>query len=192
MKKLLIAITSALLLTACGSTEDSKETKETKTVAKQQDTNILSEYGKVTEYYNKQNLSYKATTGPIEFEITGVNVSDIKPSEENSFIFNNAKNAHIVILTLNAKNTTKDEVWFGADYPVLVTDTGEQVDVTAHEVSKEVGGDFKGEVSKNGRVLFFLEKDIKDIKKITLHFDAPVDKGDNELGDKKKIVIPLK
>lgn len=189
MKKLLIAITSVLLLSACGSTEDSKDTKA---VTKQQDTNILSEYGKVTEYYNKNDLSIKEETGPIQFEITGVNVADIEPSEEYSFIFNNAENAHIVILTLNAKNTTKDEVWFGADYPVLVTDTGEQVDVTAHEVSKEIGGDFKGEVSKNGRVLFFLEKDIKDIKKITLHFDAPVDKGDNELGDKRKIVIPLK
>lgn len=192
MKRLLIAITSVLLLSACGSTEDLKETKETKTVAKQQDTNILSEYGKVTEYYNKQDLSYKATTGPMEFEITGVNVSDIKPSEEYSFIFNEAKKAHVIILTLNTKNTTKDEVWFSADHPTLVTDTGEQVDATAHDISKTVGEDFKGSVSKNGRVLFFLEKDIKDIKEITLHFDAPLDKNKNEIGKKKKVVIPLK
>lgn len=189
MKKLLFAITSVLLLSACGTFEDSKETK---TVAKQQDTNILSKYGDVTEYYNKKDLSIKEETGPMEFEITGVNVADIKPSEEYSFIFNEAKKAHVIILTLNTKNTTKDEVWFSADHPTLVTDTGEQVDSTAHDVSKTVGEDFKGEVSKNGRVLFFLEKDIKDVKEITLHFDTPLDKNKNEIGEKKKVVIPLK
>lgn len=191
MKKLLFATVTAaaLLMSACGA---NTTIGDTKTVAKQQDANILSEYGKVTEYYNKQNLSYKTTTGPMKFEITGVNVADIKPSAEYSFIFNESEKAHVIILTLNTKNTTKDEVWFSADHPTLVTDTGEQVDATAHDISKTVGEDFKGEVSKNGRVLFFLEKDIKDVKEITLYFEAPVDKGKNDIGDKKKVVIPLR
>lgn len=189
MKKLLIAaLSTTLLLSACGSTEESKDTK---TAAKQSD-NILSKYGKVTEYYNKQNLSYKATTGPMKFEITGVNVADIKPSEEYSFIFNESKKAHVIILTLNTKNTTNKDVWFSADHPILVTDTGEQVDATAHDISKTVGEDFKGSVSKNGRVLFFLEKDVKNIKKITLHFDAPVDIKKEPIGKEMKIEIPLK
>lgn len=189
MKKLLIAaLSTALLLSACGSSE---ETKDTKTTAKQ-DNNILSKYGKVTEYYNEQDLSYKATTGPIKFEITGVNVADIQPNKDYSFIFNDLKKAHVIILTLNTKNTTDKEVWFSADHPTLVTDTGEQVDATAHDISKTVGEDFKGSVSKNGRVLFFLEKDVKNIKKITLHFDAPVDTKKEPIGKETKIEIPLK
>lgn len=189
MKKFLaVVLSTTLLLSACGATE---ETKDTKTTAKQSD-NILSKYGKVTEYYNKQNLSYKATTGPMKFEITGVNVADIKPSEEYSFIFNDSKKAHVIILTLNTKNTTDKEVWFSADHPTLVTDTGEQVDATAHDISKTVGEDFKSSISKNGRVLFFLEKGVKDIKKITLYFEAPVDKNKEPIGKDTKIEIPLK
>lgn len=189
MKKLLYAtLTTAILLSACGSAE---VTNDTKTTAIQSD-NILSKYGKVTEYYNKQDLSYKATTGPMKFEITGVNVADIKPSEEYSFIFNESKKAHVIILTLNTKNTTNKDVWFSADHPTLVTHTGEQVDATAHDISKTVGDDFKGSVSKNGRVLFFLEKDIKGIKKISLHFDAPVDKNKEPIGKETKIEIPIK
>lgn len=189
MKKLLYAtLTTAILLSACGSAE---VTNDTKTTAIQSD-NILSKYGKVTEYYNKQDLSYKATTGPMKFEITGVNIADIKPSKDYSFIFNDLKKAHVIIVTLNTKNTTNKDVWFSADHPTLVTDTGEQVNATAHEISKTVGEDFKGAISKKGRVLFFSEKDIKDIKKITLHFDAPVDKNKKPIGQETKIKIPLK
>ncbi|MGR6899525.1 hypothetical protein [Rummeliibacillus sp. BSL5] len=194
MKKLLTAaLSTSLLLGACGASPENKnETKkETKTEVKTNN-NILSEYGDVKEYYNKEDLSYKEETGPMKFEITGVNIADLKPSEEYSFIFNDLKVAHVIVVSLNTENTTKDEVWFSADHPTVVTDNGQQVDATAHDVSKIVGEDFKGAVSKNGRVVFFLDKAIKDIKKITLHFEAPVDKNKEPIGKETKVVIPLK
>ncbi|MFG3612350.1 MULTISPECIES: hypothetical protein [Rummeliibacillus] len=189
MKKLLIATLSvSLLLSACGVSVENK--KETTIDVK--DNNILSKYGDVKEYYNKQDLSYKISTGPMKLEITGINVADLAPNKESEFIFDNLKKAHVLILNLNTKNTSNKEVWFSADHPTLVTNTGEQVDVRAHEISKTVGEDFKGKVSKEGRIVFFLEKEIKDIKKITLYFDSPVDKNKEPIGEKTKIVISLK
>ncbi|QWC23524.1 hypothetical protein KJK41_03935 [Bacillus haikouensis] len=113
-------------------------------------------------------------------EIQKAVVSDKAPTMEDE----NAK-ASAVGVKFKMENTTDGKFTFYPDQAVLVTSTGEQIDMPDMWVSDSIGGEIDKGVIKEGNIIWYLERGhAEDIEWIKLEFhghQGPEDDFESEM-----------
>lgn len=192
MKKILLGlpIAAALLLGACGETAVEKVEKSDASAAAEKKQNeakkdTRTDLGKVTDYYINNSLNYSIKTGPMKLEFSKLAVYEIELKDQYKSQFKGADVINVVALKTKVENTSKDLINFYPDQSTIVTDTKEQIEASMI-VSDHVGGEFIGEVEKEGTVAFLLNKSVADLKKISINIDGPSNEGYDRVGENVK------
>jgi hypothetical protein len=168
MKKLTLSLLAGLLtigLAACGTdeatnelekndTDKAKAKTEEKATPASSDTKEPEADAKKDEiwtYYNdaKWSDNYEG----FKSEILKVVVTDKAPKPDDE-----SAKVSAVGVKFRVENTTQEPFTFYPDQAVLVTSTGEQIDMPDMWVSDDVGGEFDKGVIKEGNIIWYLER----------------------------------
>lgn len=204
MKKLLLLMSALILsfsLAACGDNSDnanaenqSENTTENEAADNDEenaDEDVKeSEFGKMAIIYKDEDLEVTEETGPFRLKVTALQIGDIEIIDEYRELFNDKDEATIITVNLEVENTEDATNGFYADQATLTTDTGEQVEADMF-LSDDVGGDFIGEVKKDGDIFFILDSEADKINKVNLHIDAPHDEDFDTIGDDLKLEFEI-
>ncbi|MFB5661531.1 hypothetical protein [Alteribacillus sp. HJP-4] len=115
------------------------------------------------------------TSGPMELEISVVDVIDLTPHEDTAWMFDEEKeNCRIVIMDMKATNTSDQDVSFYPDQSIIVTNTGEQID-DRNDALRRRGWRFLRAGIEEGQVWFVLNDDQSDLTNIELIISPPHD-----------------
>lgn len=202
MKKLLLSLVTGfvlLALTACGadSATDELEKNDTqKSEAKVGADSAPSNEDKAEEskkedadiwtYYD--NAKWSDNYNGLVMEIQKAVVSDKAPTPEDE----NAKTSAVGI-KFKMENTTQDKFTFYPDQAVLVTSTGEQIDMPDMFVSDQLGGEIDKGVIKEGNIIWYLERgQAEQIEWIKVSFSGHQGAEDNFEAETKEYEIELK
>lgn len=139
-----------------------------------------------TAYMTNYLFDWSGTSGPMEMHIKGIEVSDIVFKDEASAGLagvSAGSEAALIALYVTTENTGDEDMSFYPDQSTLVTDTKEQVECAIF-ISDDVGGDFYGNVKKEGYIYFFCKSSkAADLGHLTLRIDPPFDAEFNDVGD---------
>jgi hypothetical protein len=102
-------------------------------------------------YYD--NAKWSDDYNGLKLEVQKVVVSDNAPTMDDE----NA-NASAVGVKFRMENTTDGKFTFYPDQAVLVTSTGEQIDMPDMWVSDSIGGEIDKGVIKEGNIIWYLER----------------------------------
>ncbi|OOM75355.1 hypothetical protein CLPUN_33010 [Clostridium puniceum] len=105
----------------------------------------------------------------LKLEIEKAVTTDKAPAQDGS-----DKKASAVGVKLKLTNNTKEKFCTYPDQAVLVTSTGEQIDLPSLLASDNLGGEIDEGVTKEGNIIWYLKKDgtAKDITWIKLSWDT--------------------
>lgn len=151
-----------LLLAACGGNEAKEELEENDTqkatakVGTEDKEEEVKEEAAAQEediwtYYN--DATWEEDFAGLKTTIQKVVVTDIAPTVEDE----NAK-ASAVGVKFSIENTTDHLFTTYPDQAVLITSTGEQIDMPDMWISDDLGGDIHEGVIKEGNVIWYLER----------------------------------
>lgn len=199
MKKLLSLLFVGLFLlvvTACGAdsaTEELDKNDNNKAEAKTGEDATPSEDKSSDEkkeedvwtYYD--NAKWSDNYNGLKLEIQKAVVTDKAPTVEDE----NA-NASAVGVKFKMENTTEDKFTFYPDQAVLVTSTGEQIDMPDMWVSDHIGGEIDKGVIKEGNIIWYLERGkAEEIEWIKLSFSGHQGAEDNFEAETKEYEVEL-
>ena len=199
MKKLIyVLFASALALMLAGCSDDAAveeldkndtEKSEAKTGSDSSAKDNSKEETKeedIWTYYNDVNWS--DDYNGLKMEIQKVVVTDKAPTAEDE----NAETS-AVGLKFKMENTTDGKFTFYPDQAVLVTSTGEQIDMPDMWASDSLGGEIDKAVIKEGNIIWYLERGhAEDIEWIKLEFNGHQGDEDNFDTEMKEYEIELK
>jgi hypothetical protein len=203
MKRLLFSGFAVLLLalTGCGAdkaTEELDKNDKNKAEAKVEDkategedksADTSTEDAKAEDvwtYYD--NAKWSDNYNGLAMEIQKAVVTDKAPTMEDE----NAK-ASAVGVKFRMENTTDGKFTFYPDQAVLVTSTGEQIDMPDMLVSDSIGGEIDKGVIKEGNIIWYLERgQAEQIEWIKLTFSGHQGAEDNFEAETKEYEIELK
>ncbi|TCI73432.1 hypothetical protein EVJ22_03280 [Exiguobacterium sp. SH0S7] len=175
------------LLVGCGEADELKTTTtETEEVAVAEEpeeapeTETQTEEAEVQETElgtNQIHLKNKAlditeAMGSVQFQVDKVQTSRLKVAEAYRDSFDGKEEVTVVVFNVIAENTVEDTISFHPNQSTLVTNTGEQIDANLW-FSDDVGGDFLGEVKKEGNVFFFAESMPEELAELRLIVGGP-------------------
>jgi hypothetical protein len=137
---------------------------------------------------NEDNPLKPFDFGGVELKVAAVAVVDVIPdADAKELIFDNADKAKVIIVDMMTENKTDKDVSFYPDQAIITTDTGEQLE-SEMLLSGEAGGDFYGNVKKEGQAWYILKDPEAEINKITLIVSPPYDMNTIEdIGEEKRI-----
>lgn len=179
-RKLALFGTTALLLAGCGaedvSTEDEDESTEpdTEEVAEESESVSEGEY-KVGDTLEADggtsevvavNYGINETVENGDFTVTlkDARLLQFEPSPEFVDMFED-ESLPMIAFNIDVTNNSDATNTIYPDQGVAVTDTGQQIDAELL-FSDDVGGDFLGQVTKSGEVLFLGEGDASEISNV--------------------------
>lgn len=200
-----VLVMFGMVLVACGDSDTHDTTKSTNdenveetdesedtTVGNEDDSNVEeSDIGTLTIAYKNTELSETAESGPISLEISGVQVADLEVAEDYIDMFDDEDELTVITVHMRAENSSEDTISMYPDQATLTTDTGEQIEADLF-YSDDVGGEFFGEVGKEGEVIFFANSPAEDIGEITLIIDGAHNEDFETIGDDIKVTISTK
>lgn len=147
-----------------------------------------------TAYMTNYLFDWSGTSGPMEMHIKGIEVSDIVFKDEATAGLagvSTGSEAALIALYVTTENTSDEDLSFLVTQSVMITDTKEQVECAGF-VSDDVGGDFYGNVKKEGYIYFFCKSSkAADLGHLTLRIDPPFDAELNDVGDPVAVEIDL-
>lgn len=216
MKKKLAIITLLLILSltlfACGKKDEpQKETKEAQTQESTESAETKEETETPQEAPAEENTSNSEwveengakrrtvkdidfnqtfTTGPFNITIERVQVTDIMTNDEMKSMFDGKDEITSIAMSVKVENTSDDELNFYPDQAEIATDTKEQIEAEML-LSDRVGGEFKGQIIKEGTIIFIANSKAEDINKLTLFIDGPSNQDFDRVGEDLKIDIDL-
>lgn len=215
MKKLLIIGLSAIALVACESlAEEDSSTSETNTTEEVESTETSSseetsessenetstgdeteqigtvsesDIGTKTVNGINYDVAESLTTGPFTINVNKAQLSQFAVNTDYVEMLGGEDLASVVI-DLEVINDSEDTNAIYPDQGTIVTDTGAQVDAEVF-LSDSVGGDFMGEVTKEGQVIFLWEGNSEEVSSIRYVVDGPYDEEFNSLGEELEFEI---
>lgn len=216
MKKKLAIITLLLILSltlfACGKKDEpQKETKEAQTQKSTESAETKEENETPQEAPAEEktptgewedvdgakrrtvkdiDFNQTFTSGPFNITINKVQVSDIITSDEMKSMFDGKDEITSIAMSVKVENTSDDELNFYPDQGEITTDTKEQIEAEMF-LSDSVGGEFKGQIIKEGTIIFVADSKAEDINKLTLFIDGPSNQDFDKVGEDLKIDIDL-
>jgi hypothetical protein len=200
MKKGLVVMSAVLLfaLAGCGADSSSKKIDDnsTKTAAKTGEqqtkapsTNTSSNSSTTSKstnaddpwtYYN--NATWSDDFNGLKMQVEKVVVTDKAPEESDM----TKKDASAVGVRFKMENTTQGKFTAYPDQAVLVTSTGEQIDMPSMLASDNLGGEIDLGVVKEGNVIWYLQRGhAADIQWVKLKFNVHVG-GEDQLDGQTK------
>ncbi|MCC5803522.1 hypothetical protein [Rossellomorea vietnamensis] len=198
MKKMSFLFAGALvmMLAGCGGDaaveeldkNDTQKAEAKTTDASEEKTEKKAQEEDIWTYYN--DAAWSDDYNGLKMEIQKVVVSDKAPTMEDE----NAK-ASAVGVKFKMENTTEDKFTFYPDQAVLVTSTGEQIDMPDMWVSDSIGGEIDKGVIKEGNIIWYLERGhAQDIEWIKMEFNGHQGAEDDFENETKEyeIELPLK
>lgn len=206
MKKLLFVLLLVLFLAACGGEgeESGSEESSSNEVNASEETDSDSTEDEVTEgdtienemgtfniTYKDKDIKDTYENGPMNLTITGVQVGTLEPSEDYKDMFDGKEKLTTITVGMNAENTSDETVSFYPNQAVLTTNAGDQVDADLF-LSGDVGGDFFGEVKKEGEVIFLLDTPAEEIESGKLIINGSHDENIDRLGEDLQIELGFK
>lgn len=216
MKKKLAIITLLLTLSltlfACGKKDEpQKETKEAQTQestesaetkeetetpqeapAEESTSNSewVEENGAKRRTVKDIDFNQTFTSGSFNITINKVQVTDIMTNDEMKSMFDGKDEITSIAMSIKVENTSDDELNYYPDQAEVTTDTKEQIKAEMF-LSDSVGGEFKGQIIKEGTIIFVANSKAEDINKLTLFIDGPSNQDFDKVGDDLKIDIDL-
>ncbi|UXH46470.1 hypothetical protein N5C46_10635 [Rossellomorea vietnamensis] len=198
MKKMSFLFAGALvmMLAGCGGDAaveelDKNETQKAEaktTSASEEKTEKKAQEEDIWTYYN--DATWSDDYNGLKMEIQKVVVSDKAPTMEDE----NAKGSAVGV-KFKMENTTEGKFTFYPDQAVLVTSTGEQIDMPDMWVSDSIGGEIDKGVIKEGNIIWYLERGhAEDIEWIKMEFNGHGGAEDDFESEMKEyeVELPLK
>lgn len=216
MKKKLAIITLLLTLSltlfACGKKDEpQKETKEAQTQESTESAETKEETETPQEAQAEESASNSEwveengakrrtvkdidfnqtfTSGSFNITINKVQVTDIITNDEMKSMFDGKDEVTSIAMSVKVENTSDDELNYYPDQAEITTDTKEQIKAETF-LSDSVGGEFKGQIIKEGTIIFVANSKAEDINKLTLFIDGPTNQDFKSVGEDLKIDIDL-
>jgi len=179
---LVVGLLSMMMMAACATdsaTDELEKNDDNKAEAKTGDESTPTEEESaesekeeeakaedVWTYY--ENAKWSDDYNGLKMEIQKAVVTDKAPTVEDE----NA-NASAVGVKFRMENTTDGKFTFYPDQAVLVTSTGEQIDMPDMFVSDNLGGEIDKGVIKEGNIIWYLERgEAESIEWIKLSFSG--------------------
>jgi hypothetical protein len=202
MKKMLMGfgvVFLMVLLAACGADsakEELDKNDSNKAVAKTGDEASKAKEDQGSEEKEKSediwtyydNAKWSDNYNGLKLEVQKVVVSDIAPTMEDE----NAK-ASAVGVKFRMENTTEGKFTFYPDQAVLVTSTGEQIDMPDMFVSDDLGGEIDKGVIKEGNIIWYLERgNAESIEWIKMSFTGHQGDDENFEAESKEYEFEIK
>jgi len=198
MKKiigLLFAGAMALMLAGCGGDaaveeldKNDTEKAEAKTAnasSKEEKPEEEAKEEDIWTYYN--DAKWSDDYNGLKMEIQKAVVTDKAPTMEDE----NAETSAVGV-KFKMENTTDGKFTFYPDQAVLVTSTGEQIDMPDMWVSDSIGGEIDKGVIKEGNIIWYLERGhAEEIEWIKMEFGGHQGGDDDYEAEMKEYEIEL-
>lgn len=134
------------------------------------------------------NKSY--VSEPIKLTIPAVSVVHVETKEPMKRIYDDRDELVYVSVNMIIENTIEDTISFYPDQLILVTNTGEQIEMPDMYLSDNLGGEFYGKVVKDGQVIIILEKSrAEDIEWVKLFINGASNEKFEKVGEDLEIKI---
>lgn len=186
-----------LMLAACGdgsASSDNVETQEATTEESSAAESVESseeseteskvtesEFGTMTTLAQVKDMNETQQTGPFNITVEAIQKSQLQPTADYVELFG-GEDLAVISIQLSVENTNDDTNAIYPDQGTIVTDTKQQV--TADMLlSDSVGGDFIGQVIKDGTIQFIFEGNAEDINSFQYIIEAGHDANFDALGE---------
>src|SRR5699024_3718645 len=180
-----------VLMASCAAGEkENKEDNKNKEQEVENKKEIDTDFGKQIIEYEKKGKIEEKKSGDVTLDITEISVGKLEINDDYKTDFDNRDDVTLVTVKMKAENKGKDKVSFYADQAVLTTNKGEQSEANLM-VSEDVGGEFKEEDKKEGKIYYEVESEPDEIEKITLDVNGVSNEEFESLGDDITIEIEL-
>lgn len=131
------------------------------------------------------DIEYMTESGPIQITVHSVQLANLTATTDDvASLLGIEKDVPgaVFSIKLTVENTSTDDVGIYPDQSVIVTDTKEQVNSNII-LNDQVGGDFLGQVIKDGQIYFICKNPADDIHHIQWRIDAAHDSSYYSLGE---------
>src|SRR5690625_536840 len=145
---------------------------------------------KNVEVVSQQELDESLTFGPLNLDINKVQLSELEISSDYVSMFDGKEEVSLITFEMRAENTSDKDLSFYPDQSTMTTSSGEQVEAV-YMLNEPVGGDFFGEVWKEGNVSFAIDTPLEELEHITLIIAPGHDDDYDNLGKQEKLKIEL-
>lgn len=161
-------------------------------LAKQKVGDIFETDGGKFEIIKKNDVNETLKSGPFELTINYIASIKLDPTEAiTAFVEPNKDGIiNLIAVHLTAENTSDDTLSFYPDQSTMVTNKKQlEADFL---FSASIGGDFYGNVEKEGLVYFIYEEDLRDVDKMRLFVKGAVDNDFNKVGEDIELELKFK
>lgn len=184
-------------LAACGTTEESNATETTSSESsieestsvesskesseKTENETTESEFGTLTTLGKVKGINETKQSGPFNVTVEAIQKSQLQPSADYVELFG-GEDLAVISIQLSVEHTSEDTNVIYPDQGTIVTDTKQQV-VADMILSDSVGGDFLGQVIKEGTIQFIFEGNAEDINSFQYVVGSGSDSDYNHFGE---------
>lgn len=176
--KLVISCFSVLLLIAPLNVNAQKIE-----LAKQKVGDVFETDGGKFEVIKKTDIDEAEESGPFKIRVNYISLLGLEPTKEMaSFIKANENDStNLIAVHVTVENTSDDTLSIYPDQSVLIANK-KQLDANFF-LSADVGGDFYGNVEKEGIIFFEYDGEIKDVEDMKMIINAPHGESYDSIGD---------
>ena len=146
-----------------------------------------------TVVLTNRNIGYAGTCGTFKYEVQGIQIAKIKASGDAATMMGIEpdQEAVLVAIQMAAENTSSEDMNWNPYMSTIVTSSKEQVS-SNWLLSDQVGGEFLGNVVKQGQIYFICKNtNADDLNHIQWRIEAPYNKNFENAGDEVTIEINL-
>ncbi|MFP5521238.1 hypothetical protein [Peptococcus simiae] len=147
-----------------------------------------SEVGKSKIVHQKKGIGDKITTGPFDIELTDAQIMTLEPSPDFKQMFGGKDKVTAITLALKSENKSENTNSIYLNQGTITTNTKEQKQADLL-LSDDVGGDYIGNIEKNGQIYFILDSPAEEINSVTFTADAPHDENFSTIGEKVTFTV---
>lgn len=141
---------------------------------------------KATNTFTNKELGITGTTGPMKYEISGIQLKKLEPKTEtaaNLLEANVGDTVHAITIKMSGENTSDEDMSFYLGQATIITNTKEQLEPDMF-LSEHIEGDYLGQVIHDGYNVYILKNStVDELKSIEIRVSAPVNGNFDSIGE---------
>lgn len=163
-------------------TEESEDNEETADTPEQQAGDVIeTEGGTRTIVATNYGIDETVENGDFIITLKNAQLSQFQPSEDFVEMFG-GEDLGMITFQIEVVNDSENTNSIYPDQGIAVTDTGKQIDADLF-LSDDVGGDFHGNVTKEGDVFFFFDGNAEDVSNVRYIINSGSDENFESFGE---------